>query len=214
MRWPDGPVVGYSLSPDTLVQAAEGSSGQLAHLGPHDDDATSPLSERPGLVEALVQVKVTGARCLLVGQAADLGGGLHWSAVAQVAESLGARLLSAAADGPNDEAELESGTVGDAKLMMAEHRRLAHAVDVRIGHREKGAKRKSRHPPYGYAFGEEGDLVEVAEEAATVKRIQELHGEGRSLREISAVLQREGRLARSGRPLATSTLHSVLKRCS
>lgn len=213
MRWPDGPVVGYSLDPDALRVAAASAGVELVYVGT-DQDATAPLSQRGGLVEALVRVGVVRADCLIVGAASDLGDRLHWPAVAQVVESLDAQLLSAASDGPDDEAELTARTVGDAKSAMAEHRRLAHAVDVRIGHREREGQRKSRFPPYGYSFAEDGALVEVVDELKTLVRMQELQAEERSYRQISAALNAEGLLARSGRPFAPSTVRQVLKRSS
>ena len=58
---------------------------------------------------------------------------------------------------------------------------------------------------------ENGEAVAVAQEAETVARIQALHAEGRSLRQIVTQLEAEGRPTKRGGKWAPFTVSYILK---
>lgn len=58
----------------------------------------------------------------------------------------------------------------------------------------------------------DGELVDDAEELATIRRLHELHAEGMSLREIAAVLASEGRKTKTGATWHPSTVARALAR--
>ena len=66
-------------------------------------------------------------------------------------------------------------------------------------------------PPYGWR-ADGGRLVEDAAEQATVGRVVELRGQGRSLRAIAAALEAEGHEPRRGQRWHPNTLARILER--
>lgn len=64
---------------------------------------------------------------------------------------------------------------------------------------------------YGFRLGEDGKtLVKHEEERQALSLIHQYHGQGLSLRGISARLAEQGILARQGRPFAPSTLKTLI----
>jgi DNA invertase Pin-like site-specific DNA recombinase len=82
---------------------------------------------------------------------------------------------------------------------VSEYERSMIVMRLRSGRARKAAEGRFAYgsPPYGFA-AENGELVPIPEEQATLARIRELRGEGRSLRVIAAVLTAEGIKPRRG----------------
>jgi DNA invertase Pin-like site-specific DNA recombinase len=59
-------------------------------------------------------------------------------------------------------------------------------------------------PPYGYAVGEGGRLVEVDAEQAVMREARALSAAGLSLRAVAAALAARGLVSRTGRPFAAT----------
>jgi hypothetical protein len=66
-------------------------------------------------------------------------------------------------------------------------------------------------PPFGWR-SQDRELVEDPAEQATLARIRELDGDGKSLRGIAAVLEAEGRRPRRGQRWHPNTLARILDR--
>ncbi|MCB9764450.1 MAG: recombinase family protein [Alphaproteobacteria bacterium] len=211
----EGPIVGYALAEERLEKLCRAQGIGLSCLFKDDQSAlTAPLSERPGLVAALKELALLGASGLLVSSFAQLGGRLAWAAVAEVVERQGAALFSLRERVPADEASLDA-TLGDAKAAFADHPRLVRAVEIRAGQgrRSRAGKRISRHLPYGYRLGEDGDsLVEVPEELSVLERMKALRARGLSYQRVAATLDAEGLPTRKGKPWASSSVRQILRR--
>ena len=83
---------------------------------------------------------------------------------------------------------------------VAEYERSMIALRLRSGRVRKAQRGgfAGGAPPYGYA-AVDGNLVEVAEEQATLVRIRGEHRQGKSLRTIASALNAEGVMPRRGR---------------
>jgi DNA invertase Pin-like site-specific DNA recombinase len=83
---------------------------------------------------------------------------------------------------------------------VAEYERSMITLRLRSGRARKAQNGGFAYgaPPFGYR-AEEGELVPVAEEQATLARIRQLRGEGKPLRFIADVLNGEGIRPRRGR---------------
>jgi DNA invertase Pin-like site-specific DNA recombinase len=82
---------------------------------------------------------------------------------------------------------------------VSEYERSMVALRLRTGRRRKAERGGFAYgsPPLG-SRSEGGELVADDDEAKTVERIRELHADGRSLREIAAVLTAEGHKPKRG----------------
>ncbi len=78
---------------------------------------------------------------------------------------------------------------------VSEYERSMIALRLRAGRRRKAERGGFAYgsPHYG-TRADGGELVPDEREAAAVARVRQLHDEGRSLREIAAVLTAEGHL--------------------
>lgn len=76
---------------------------------------------------------------------------------------------------------------------VAEYERSMIVLRLRSGRARKAEAGRFAYgsPPYGYA-AENGELVPIPEEQATLARIRQLGGQGKSLRAIGASLAAEG----------------------
>ncbi len=84
---------------------------------------------------------------------------------------------------------------------------------MRAGRKMKSEKGGNAYggPPLGFK-AQDGTLVVDSDEQETVHRIQELRGEGKSLRTIAAVLEAEGHMPKRSTRWHPQTLAAVLKR--
>jgi hypothetical protein len=97
--------------------------------------------------------------------------------------------------------------------LAAEHFRRVIAEKTRdaLARLRSKGRRVSRFAPYGYRVASGGRLVVDPKEHVLLGEIGALRAQGLSLRAISQVLANQGLLARSGRPLAPSTLYQIVR---
>ena len=98
-------------------------------------------------------------------------------------------------------AELERAMIRD---------RTRAAMDVKRGRRE----RISRHAPYGWDFGPKGKLIENAVQQRAIGRMKTMHAAGKSLREIAALLNRDGIVPQRGLQWLHSSVLRILGRAN
>lgn len=96
---------------------------------------------------------------------------------------------------------------------LGDYERELIALRLRSGRRRKHERGGYAYgaPPYGYR-SEDGDLVPVDDEQATIARIRELHSTGHSLRSIAAVLSAESRRPKRGDRWHPATLAKIIAR--
>jgi hypothetical protein len=96
---------------------------------------------------------------------------------------------------------------------LGDYERELIALRLRSGRRRKHERGGYAYgaPPYGYR-SEDGDLVPVDDEQATIARIRELHSTGHSLRSIAAVLSAEGRRPKRRDRWHPATLAKIIAR--
>ena len=98
---------------------------------------------------------------------------------------------------------------------VAEYERSMIALRLRSGRARKAQRGGFAYgaPPYGYA-AVDGELVELAEEQATLSRIQRDHRYGKSLRAIAEALNADGVKPRRGRAWHPGVLARLMNRPS
>ena len=220
----DGQADGYG--PDVQEQAIRGwaktHEHRLVTIG-YDlaVSGTLPASERPGLSEALDLLRppptATGlvvarldrlARSLTV-QEAILR--VAWNAGAAVFTADGGEVL---ADDPDDPMRTAMRQMSG---VFAELDRSLIAKRLRDGRKAKAAA--GRHAVGSYPFGwrgggtgKERDAVPDPDEQVVVRRMVELHREGRSYREIASQLDAEGRKPRRAARWSPMAVRNVVER--
>ena len=101
-----------------------------------------------------------------------------------------------------------------AAVAEFEKTRIAERMeDGRRGKRAKGGHTGGQ-PPYGYTVEGTGALAKlVADEAEqeTIKDAKRLYAKGRSYRDIATLLMKRGKLARNGKPFASTQVMRMLK---
>lgn len=90
------------------------------------------------------------------------------------------------------------------------------AMAGRYGRAEEGQGWVTGMPPYGYTVGEDGDLVVVEHEAATLRRMFLMRSEGHSLKAIASHLNDNGHTPRTHRgtpgQFSIGAVHHYLRR--
>jgi DNA invertase Pin-like site-specific DNA recombinase len=185
------------LSPGVQREAIErwAATGGVTVVAWHEDLGISggtPLEERPGLLAAIEEGRVRGAGILVVARRDRLARDVLTAAlVERLCDREGARVLTADGTGNGDGPE--------AALMRTLLDAFAAYERALIRARTKGAlavlKAKGRRTggvPMGHVVDGEGRLGVHESEAAAVARARELRTQGKSLREIAAVLEVEG----------------------
>jgi DNA invertase Pin-like site-specific DNA recombinase len=96
---------------------------------------------------------------------------------------------------------------------VAEYERSMIALRLRSGRARKAQQGGFAYggPPYGYA-AVAGELVEIAEEQATLAQIRRLRGEGKSFRGIAETLNAERTKPRRGRAWHPGVLARLVDR--
>ena len=192
------------LSPAAQRAAIErwAAGAGVAVVAWHDDLGVSggtALEDRPGLLAALDALDTHGAGVLVVAKRDRLARDVLTAAlVERLCERKGARVVAAdgVANGDGPEAALMRALL-DAfaayeRALIAARTRAALAVKKARGERTGGV-------PMGRAVAADGRLAGNDAEAAAVARARELRAQGRSLREIAAVLDAEGHRPRGKR---------------
>lgn len=165
---------------------------------------TNALEARTGLPDALAAIEEGRATGLLVPALDRLARDLvvQEQIIAEVRRLGGAvySVPSAENDALRDDTNDPSRKLIRQVLgAVAEYERAMVVLRLRRGRRRKAEAGGYAYgpPPLGYR-AEGGELVPVPEEMETVERIHELSEEGRSLREIAAVMEAEGRKTKRG----------------
>jgi len=179
----------------------------------------APLDERAGLLAALDALPAHGAGLLLVAKRDRLSRDPILTAmVERLAERSGARLVSAAGEGTEDDgpASILMRRIVDAfaeyeRALIRARTRDALAVlrkrGVHLGGEALGWRRTDATDEAGHRV-----VAEVQDEAAAVRRILALRGEGLTLRAIAQTLTDEGFQTKRGGAWFASTVRAVLAR--
>jgi len=210
---------GVSLEAQRAKLSAYALAMDLELVAVHVDAGVSAKTlDRPGLQAALAMLKAGTAEGLLVAKLDRLTRSVrnlgelvddYFSArfsLLSVADSIDTRsaagrlVLNVLASVAQWEREATGERTRDALTHL-------RAIGVKLGGEALGWKRTD-------AADESGRLVlaDVANELATVARIDALRAEGRTMREIAATLTAEGRATKKGGRWYASTVHAVVKR--
>ena len=171
------------------------------------------LADREQLVTALRRIEAGEAGLLVVAKLDRLARDPRVAAtVEHVLGKVGARLVSAAGEGTEDDTP-QAIMMRRLVQMFAEYERLVIKLRTRTALRAK-RKRGERvgSIPMGYALGDDGKLLVVdPAEAAMVARVRELADGTRSLRAIARVLAAEG-FAPRGKAWHPQTIARIIDR--
>lgn len=160
----------------------------------------APLDHRPALMEAIDSLREHRAAVLLVAKRDRIARDVMLAAmVERLAERAGARILSA--DGTGNADGPEGMLIRGIADLFAQYERAL----IRTRTRAALAVKKARGElvgsvPYGFQLARDGvRLVPDAREQLIVAAIAKLRHEGRTLRDIVAILNRDGFPARGAR---------------
>lgn len=152
----------------------------------------SPLEKRPGLLQAVVELRDRQAGAILVVRhdriARDIGLAV---AIEKLIEDVGAVLLSC--DGVGNEATAEGEMVRNLMRVLAQYERQLIRMRTRaaLAVKKRRGLRHNKNPPYGYAWDKENRLVADAREQRALAAIRDMRGGGTCLREITESLERQ-----------------------
>lgn len=175
-----------------------------------DAGASAKSLDRPGLARALAMLKSGQAEGLLVAKLdrltrslRDLGdlvaGAFKTAALLSVAEQVDTRTAGG---------RLVLNVLG--AVSQWEREAVAERTSAALRHKQASGEYIGGEAPYGFGVAG-GQLVEDAGEQAVLREAQTLRAAGLSLRRISKALAAQGRLARSGRPLAAEQVRRMLE---
>ena len=196
------------LSPEAqraaLVGWAARAGAELVAVLVDAVSGAAPLDKRPGLVAALDALEEHGAGVLLVAKRDRLARDVVAAAlVERLAQRAGARVVSAAGEGTDGEADDPTAkllrTMIDAfaeyeRALIRARTRAALAVKRARGEKTGGAC------PLGFGVAEDGrTLVPDADEARAVKRARTLRARGVAFGAIAERLNAEGVPCRGSR---------------
>ena len=90
---------------------------------------------------------------------------------------------------------------------------ISHKTKISIAFKKSQGQRYSGNVPYGFEDAGDGVLVASEADAAVIERIQELRGQGLSLRKIAVALEAEGHRTKKGlRRWNTKVILDLLRR--
>ena len=99
-----------------------------------------------------------------------------------------------------------------AMLSQFERDVIAERTASAMWHLQRQGRYIGGHTPYGWVRGEGSQLVAVPVEQHVLGLVAEMRAEGKSLRDISGVLELRGLLNRVGQPFAPTQIHRLLTR--
>jgi DNA invertase Pin-like site-specific DNA recombinase len=175
--------------------------------------SVAPLAERRGLAAALASVREHGAGILVVAKRDRIARDVVLAAgIDRAARRVGASVISSDGAGNGDTpADRFMRTVIDGAAEYERDLLRARTKAALQAKQDKGERVGS--VTYGFALAADGvHLVPVRREQATIARARRLAGAGHSLRGIAAVLAREGRVSRSGRPFFAAQIVRMIGR--
>jgi DNA invertase Pin-like site-specific DNA recombinase len=177
---------------------------------------TIPFTERPGItcaLDALKHGRTDGLLVLNLGRISRLltdqeaALATVWRHGGKVFTAESGEVL---ADDPSDPMRTAMRQMAGVFFQLDRAMTVKRLRDGRRLKAERGGYAHGR-PPFGWK-AEDRELVEDPAEQAALIRIAELHGQGRSLRAIAAVLEAEGHRPRRGQRWHPNTLARILER--
>jgi DNA invertase Pin-like site-specific DNA recombinase len=183
------------------------------------------LDDRPRLLEAVAQVEAHRAAHLVFHRLDRFARNTTTAALIQAALSrVGASLV--AADGVGNGDDPASRLVRGILLEVAAFERALIQARIRAALDVKRTRGELvGGVPFGFRTvegptrrGRDGAmrsvrvLVPDPTEQATIAEARRLHAEGRSVRQVIAELEAQGRRSRAGRPFTLSAMHAILGR--
>ena len=194
----------------SIEQWATASSVTVAAWFTDTVSGASELSDRPGLAAALAALRAHGAGVLVVARrdrlARDVGVA---AAITRATEQCGARVVSA--DGSaNGEGAADSflRTILDAAAAYERELIRTRTKAALRAKRERGER--AGELPFGYADGGDGRLIPQESEQRTLRLVNDLRGQGLTLRAIVAELEAQGIRSRSGKPLGLTQVSRIV----
>lgn len=175
------------------------------------------LDKRPGLTAALGAVTEHGAGLLVVAKRDRLARDVVLAAMIEsLAKRTGARVVSAAGEGEGDDGDPASLLMRRMVDVFAEYERAIIRARTRSALAVKrGRGERTGEIPFGLRLAADGVHFEpAAAERAVVARVRHLRAEGLSFRAIVASCDREGLVARTGRPLSKTQVERIVARAA
>lgn len=167
--------------------------------------------EREGLLEALGQIKVTGAGLFVIAKRDRLARDVMVAAaIERAVRQAGARVVAADGigngDGPAEEflRTILDGAAAYERALIRQRTKAALAVKIARGERVGGRVR------YGYDVDELGRLVPRQDEQEIIRRVLALRTAGTSFRGIVEKLALSGVRSRSGKPLQLRQIQRIV----
>jgi len=219
-------VVGYvrvstdeqRLSPEAQEDALRDYATQnnLTLLAVHRDVGVSgaaELADRAGLIAALDAVVQAKAGALLVLRMDRLARDTKKSSFVELLlERAGARLLTVDAGPVSDDPFAPMVRMMQSWMAQQERTLIAHRTKSALRQLSKRGMRVSRFAPYGWSFGESGQLVEQEQEQQGLRAMLLLAKEQKGPTEIAKELTRQGFRSRTGKAFDPATAFRVVKR--
>jgi DNA invertase Pin-like site-specific DNA recombinase len=81
-----------------------------------------------------------------------------------------------------------------------------------MGVKRSRGQRISRHAPFGWDFGPDGNLVGNANEQEAIRLMRQLRDEGKSFREIASILDGKGIMPKRGTAWLFTSIKGILAR--
>jgi DNA invertase Pin-like site-specific DNA recombinase len=198
--------LGLDVQEDAITEWAETHEHEIvAEFTDAGISGSNGLEARTGLADALTVLRSDGADGIVVYRLDRLARDLIiQEQLLAEARQHGWGVFSTS---PSEAAYLEDDPGDPSRKMIrqvlgavAEYERSMIALRLRSGRARKAQRGgfAGGAPPYGYA-AVDGNLVEVAEEQATLIRIRGDHRKGMSLRAIARTLNADGVMPRRGR---------------
>ena len=203
------------LGMDAQLQAIEKAAGAPDAIY-RDDGFSGSDPKRPGLLDALDALREGDQ--LMVAKRDRLARDVFFSAfVEKEAKRRGARIVSAAGEGTenDDPASVLMRTMVDA---FAEYERniIKARTAAALEQKRRRGEKTGGDVPFGFQLAEDGiHLVEDADEQKVLSLISELRGNGWTLRQIAAEMERRGIVSKTGKAKwHPQTVSTLLKRAA
>jgi DNA invertase Pin-like site-specific DNA recombinase len=171
----------------------------------------SDLDERPGLIEAMADLKAAKAGVLVIAKRDRLARDVAIAAMIERAvNGAGAKVVSADGIGNGDTpAEAFMRSIIDAAA--AYERALIRARTRAALAAKKARGERAGTVPFGYVLDAAGRLAPDANEQAIIAEVLALRDRGVSLRGIVAALEGRGFRSRAGKPLQLTQVARIVR---
>jgi DNA invertase Pin-like site-specific DNA recombinase len=207
---------GAGLAAQSASCAAYAAKAGITVIGTFTDAAISGaagIEDRPGLMAAVAGLR--RGDVLLIAKRDRLG--RDQMAVLMIEKAVsrkGAAIVSADGMGNGDDAgSIFMRQVIDAAAVY-ERNLIKARTKAALAAKRKAGERVGE-VPFGWCLGDDGILIESAEEQTVLRLIKELRAEGISLRKIAAILTEKNCITKKGgTSWSHSTVQSILERAA